>query len=264
MKRLGILGYVGTLTDDSLSTAYCGLHCSYARIMGSGASPRDAGCRSGTTHGAYRARYDISVDHRAARYVDAAGAGCLDGFRSRSTARHPFRARARSESSHHRAGSVLAANASGSLPDRVHAVLLPLVISTGMPGYLATALPPDCRTTACPFALDAQQRQVRRTVYGIGLAPVGLEARVGVAKRVAFVTGARAGIIEFAEPVPDPAETRLNFTADASAGAEVRVTRNGVIRIGYRFNHISNGGRRPTNPGMNSSMLDVGLAFLRW
>lgn len=142
--------------------------------------------------------------------------------------------------------------------------LLPLVISTGMPDYSATALSPDCRTTACPLALDAQQRQVRRTVYGIGLAPVGLEARVGLAKRVAFVTGASAGIIEFAEPVPDPAETRLNFTADASAGAELRVTRDGVIRIGYRFNHISNGGRRPTNPGMNSSMLDVGLVFLRW
>jgi hypothetical protein len=100
----------------------------------------------------------------------------------------------------------------------------------------------------------------RSTVYGVGLAPVGLQAQIALTRRLGLVTGADGGIVWFARAVPDPDERRLNFWLNGRSGLELRVARELILVVGYRFNHISNGGAGPVNPGMNSHMIELGLA----
>jgi hypothetical protein len=140
--------------------------------------------------------------------------------------------------------------------------LLPAVISTGMPEYRIASCPTDVcapADTAPPYELIATPH----TVYGIGLSPVGLTAQVAVMSRLAVVAGASGGVIVFTKPVPDPRERRLNFTGDGRVGIALDVTRTLALSVSYHFSHISNGGAGPVNPGMNSHMLEVGIAPVR-
>ncbi|MBX6332717.1 MAG: acyloxyacyl hydrolase [Gemmatimonadaceae bacterium] len=140
--------------------------------------------------------------------------------------------------------------------------LLPAVISTGMPEYRVASCATDVCTatdTGPPYKLIATPH----TVYGIGLAPVGLTARIAVTSRLGLVAGASGGIIVFTKPVPDPRERRLNFTGDGRVGITLDVTRTLALSVSYHFNHISNGGAGPVNPGMNSHMIEVGIAPVR-
>ena len=127
---------------------------------------------------------------------------------------------------------------------------LPAVLSTGMPEEYSLS----CAGDVCALS------SARSAVYGVGLAPVGLQARVALTPRLGLVTGADGGMVWFARAVPDPDERRLNFSLDGRVGLEIRVARELNLAVGYRFNHISNGGAGPINPGMNSHMFELGLA----
>lgn len=141
--------------------------------------------------------------------------------------------------------------------------LLPAVVTTNMPTAY-TAVPPPCPPQGpCIVPLASSQMVTRRTVYGAGAAPIGLELRLGVARPLALLVRGSAGVVYFARPVPDPAERQLNFTLDASAAAEVRVAPRLRLAVGYRFNHLSNAGRGQINPGMNSRMLELGVVLTR-
>jgi hypothetical protein len=52
--------------------------------------------------------------------------------------------------------------------------------------------------------------------------------------------------------------SRFNFMTQIGAGVNV-----GRLRIGYRFQHVSNGGYSPRNPGVNVSSLLLGVRFNR-
>jgi hypothetical protein len=127
---------------------------------------------------------------------------------------------------------------------------LPAVLSTGMPEEYSLS----CHAEVCVLS------SARSMVYGVGLAPVGLQARMALTPRLGLVTGADGGMVWFARAVPDPDERRLNFSLDGRAGLELRVARELILTVGYRFNHISNGGAGPVNPGMNSHMFELGVA----
>jgi hypothetical protein len=145
--------------------------------------------------------------------------------------------------------------------------LLPAVVSTGMPQYHITACDRRCLgpgqhpvllRTAYGYELYDYVME-RRTIYGIGIAPVGLEMRLSLVPRLALVASSSGGLVWFTDPIPDPGERRLNFTADARAGLELRITRQVGLAISYHFNHISNGGAGRVNPGMNSNMIEIGI-----
>jgi len=139
--------------------------------------------------------------------------------------------------------------------------LLPVVVSTGMPSYTFVNVPGP----ACPpnpeCAVPIITEMTRKTVYGVGAAPVGGEVRYRVTHPLALVLRGSAGGVYFSRPIPDPEERRFNFIFDIGAGAELRFSRRMAMTAGYRLNHISNAGRGPVNPGMNSQMLELGLSF---
>lgn len=138
---------------------------------------------------------------------------------------------------------------------------MPAVLSTGMPEY-ADVLPPCPPVGPCvvPFV---PQTVTRHTVYGVGVAPIGLELSLFSTRRFAFLVRGSAALARFSRPIPDPEGKQLNFMFDAGAAAEVRVSRRVGLTGGYRLNHISNGGRGTVNTGMNSRMLEFGLIVAR-
>jgi hypothetical protein len=152
---------------------------------------------------------------------------------------------------------------SGPVAFAYTADLLPAVVSTGMPSYTFVNVPgplcPPNQVCALPIITD----MTRKTVYGFGAAPVGGEVRYRAARPLAFVLRGSAGGVYFSRPIPDPEERRFNFIFDIGASAEWMFSRRVGVTAGYRLNHISNAGRGPVNPGMNSRMLELGLSFAK-
>ena len=138
--------------------------------------------------------------------------------------------------------------------------IIPLVVSTNMPKYATEPLLPSCPTSGpCAYAAPPVEQ---RTAFGAGLTPLGLALHVG-SRPVGLVVRGGAGVVYFSHAVPDPEEPRRNFTLDLAAALETRVSPWVMLTVGYRFNHLSNAGRGPVNPGMNSHMLEVGATRAR-
>ena len=133
---------------------------------------------------------------------------------------------------------------------RYTADLVPLAVATGNRFY---AEPPDTGVVI----------PERRTAYAAGLAPLGAELRLRVARRVEVSAAASGGFLVFSIPVPDQGETRFNWTFDLGAGAHVAVSPRLRVAVGYRLSHISNGGRGPVNPGMDTRLLVLGVERAR-
>jgi hypothetical protein len=147
--------------------------------------------------------------------------------------------------------------------------LLPLVITTETPFYRDTTvvhtcgpgLPIHCGSDFHIVTFDSLI-QYKKTVYGAGLIPIGFRYVVGP-RAVQFLVGMSAGAIYFQHRIPDPGETRVNFTLDGTALFRIHVWQRNAFTIGYHFNHISNANTGRENPGMNSVMLDVGWTYTR-
>jgi len=132
----------------------------------------------------------------------------------------------------------------------------PLVVATANRDYADIAL---CHVgTPCIYGEGAYILiPSRHTAYGVGLVPVGFRARAGIAGPLQVAIGLSGGSIYFNRRVPDPGETRFNFTADGNAAILYR-TQFGAIDAGFRLHHISNGNTGRVNPGMNSRLLFIG------
>ncbi|HEX6536998.1 MAG TPA: acyloxyacyl hydrolase [Gemmatimonadaceae bacterium] len=134
--------------------------------------------------------------------------------------------------------------------------LIPAAISTDMPDY---GPDDDCVPgEVCPDA-----HPVPHTVYAVGLAPLGIAVRVAGGRRARLELEGSAGALWFTRTVPDPAATRFNFTAAAGAALDLAVSRDHAVRLGYLFHHTSNGGRGLVNPGLNSQVVTLGIAWRR-
>jgi lipid A 3-O-deacylase len=70
------------------------------------------------------------------------------------------------------------------------------------------------------------------------------------------------GVVATNRDVPEDT-TRLNFTSHAGAGAHLRVSGPWSVMAGYRFHHLSNGTTAPRNPGINSNVGYLGIAYRR-
>lgn len=138
--------------------------------------------------------------------------------------------------------------------------LLPLVISSGMPGYSATPCPGSGGTAASTCVVLHTQLH---TAYAVGVIPLGFAARIQPTARLGLQLRASGGVLYFSQPIPDPAERRLNFTGDAGGTADLALTKQLALTFGTRWNHISNAGTGPVNPGMNSWLREVGIALAR-
>jgi hypothetical protein len=134
--------------------------------------------------------------------------------------------------------------------------LLPVVVSSAMPDYVTVV-----KVCGRWCTYEETMPTKPQTVYGFGAAPVGFVARYRASSLVGVQLRASGGIVYFSRPVPDPVACKLNFTADVVLVADIRLARWLALESGLRFNHISNGGRSRVNPGMNSRMVELGLAL---
>jgi lipid A 3-O-deacylase len=70
------------------------------------------------------------------------------------------------------------------------------------------------------------------------------------------------GVVATNRDVPE-ATSRFNFSSHGGAGARVRVAERWGVVVGYRFQHLSNGNTAPRNPGINSNIGYLGVAYRR-
>ena len=106
--------------------------------------------------------------------------------------------------------------------------------------------------------------QVRQPdlVRGWAVAPLFVRWNFPPAGR-ARVFGEVSGSLLFTQaPVP-VRTTTFNFMDQAGFGVRFEENRTRAWLVGYRFQHISNGGRVKPNPGANFNFVYLGLSFLR-
>jgi hypothetical protein len=116
--------------------------------------------------------------------------------------------------------------------------------------------PCDPNGSACEFRAPFAGQ---RAVYGFGAAPLGLQLRLAPRRTVQPFLTASGGAIWFREPVPAVDAGRFNFTAEVGAGVLVRPNRALGVMVGYKLQHISNGGTSRFNPGIDNNVFYVGL-----
>jgi len=105
--------------------------------------------------------------------------------------------------------------------------------------------------------------KTRKSVYGWGLAPIGLKFNFRRDQRVQPYAHATGGFLYFNEQVPVAGAARFNFTFDFAGGVQVVNSNRRAISIGYKYEHISNGYRGFVNPGVDVQMVTVGFSIFK-
>lgn len=147
--------------------------------------------------------------------------------------------------------------------------ILPIVVATHTPFYRDTSFERLAKVSTHDGAIREVTEKVdsmipyHRTVYGIGWVPLGIRYTTPRPSFAQLTLGASGGGIYFDRRMPDPKETRFNFTLDLSALITIPIYSKHRISAGYQFNHISNANTGRVNPGMNSSMWHFGYSIQR-
>jgi opacity protein-like surface antigen len=109
----------------------------------------------------------------------------------------------------------------------------------------------------------------RKTVYGLGFAPGGLQLNFRNRKKFQPFIGGGLGFMYFTHVTPDfrtplqPRETgaKINYTADVGAGLEIGLKKNRNFIVGYKYHHLSNLYTGNINIGYNSNFVYAGMNF---
>jgi hypothetical protein len=102
---------------------------------------------------------------------------------------------------------------------------------------------------------------VRRSAYGFGVTPLGLQTDFRPGKKYQPFFEASGGFLYFNKPVPNILGTRFNFSIDVGGGLEVRLDKERALSVGYKYYHISNGYRGVINPGFDNNLVYIGYSF---
>jgi hypothetical protein len=103
----------------------------------------------------------------------------------------------------------------------------------------------------------------RRSVYGFGVAPIGLKFNFRRNRRVQPFGQATGGFLYFSDQVPDLNTSQFNFTFDFSGGVQVVNSNRRSFAVGYKYQHISNGYTGIYNPGVDVQMIFAGFSIFR-
>ena len=143
--------------------------------------------------------------------------------------------------------------------------LLPLAVVTGNPTHFLSQqqcvrVRPDVREEDLRIRTTYYEKCAAsvKNAYGIGLSPVGFEARLLRIGGVGVLADASVGAIVFNRPMPYPDAARFNFNIAVGAGIELPLSRTATVTIGYRLHHLSSGGRGQFNPGLGAHAISVG------
>jgi hypothetical protein len=107
------------------------------------------------------------------------------------------------------------------------------------------------------------RRVERSSVYGVGLAPIGLKTYFFPESSTRPFFSASAGFLTFLKAVPVPDARKFNFTFDFGAGIQIATSARTVMTIGYRLHHLSNANTADLNPGLDANIFYFGLSVIR-
>lgn len=113
---------------------------------------------------------------------------------------------------------------------------------------------------ACPTCLPVLVI-TRETRYGFGGSPLGGQVNFRPTKKYQPFIGASGGVLYLNKRTPTLGGTRFQWTADIGAGVEIRLKDKKAFTLGYKYHHISNGGRGNNNPGFDNNLFYVGYTF---
>ncbi|HLZ34203.1 MAG TPA: acyloxyacyl hydrolase [Nitrospira sp.] len=99
------------------------------------------------------------------------------------------------------------------------------------------------------------------TAYGIGISPKLLYSFTALGRLRPYLEGGGGPLwTDLGGRVPEQ-PGQFNFIVWGGAGCSWFLTPQWAVQAGYRFVHISNGGTRHPNSGLNAGMPFVGLSF---
>jgi hypothetical protein len=106
--------------------------------------------------------------------------------------------------------------------------------------------------------------QQPQRALGLAVSPLHMRWKFAPLRsgRLGFFAEASGGLIYTNDPVPARA-TAFNFIDQAGFGMRLWRRPMGEWLLGYRFQHVSNGGRARPNPGANFNFLYMGISFRR-
>lgn len=113
---------------------------------------------------------------------------------------------------------------------------------------------------ACPTCLPVPII-TRPTRYGFGGSPLGGQVNFRPKKKYQPFIGASGGMLYMNERTPTLGGTKFQWTADIGAGVEIRLKDKKAFSLGYKYYHVSNGGRGNNNPGFDHNLFYVGYTF---
>lgn len=112
-----------------------------------------------------------------------------------------------------------------------------------------------------PNAAPIAAPTIRKTTYAHAVQPAILKFMFLAKKRVKPFAQIGGGFLYAHKPVPVPDGRRFNFTADFGGGVMYMLKPKRALNFGYKYLHISNGGRGYLNPGYNANVFYAGYSF---
>ena len=97
--------------------------------------------------------------------------------------------------------------------------------------------------------------------WGVGLTPVFARWNFSGTGVVRPFADASIGLMFIDWSTPGPGRIRGNFNEQVGLGLRVGHARGAGFLLGYRFQHISNGGRVHPSPGVDTHLLYAGVSF---
>lgn len=129
--------------------------------------------------------------------------------------------------------------------------------------YTLDAVPVAAMSFPSSEASAGVPREVRKTITGAGLSPVGFQLNFRRRERVQPFAQASGGFLYFGERVPTSGGAQFNFTGDFGGGVQWKTGARRAWTVGYRYHHVSNGYRADVNPGFDSNLFYVGFSIFR-
>ena len=99
----------------------------------------------------------------------------------------------------------------------------------------------------------------RSPVLGAGIAPAGLRLYTRSVRPARLFLGGSVGMLWFTRDTPVPDARRFNIAAEGGAGVEIPSRDGRALVVGYKFQHLSNGGTARQNPGVDTHLVYVGV-----
>jgi hypothetical protein len=111
----------------------------------------------------------------------------------------------------------------------------------------------------------------RKTVFGVGFTPVGLQFNWRNSKKYQPFIAGGFGVAVFNKKFPDNRSAlqpdkignRFQLMPEFGAGLEIRRSETRSFFVGYKYHHMSNGYTAPLNVGYNTNMIYGGMYFQR-